>query len=227
MHTEHRPDAVIVQTREQPTHSVIWLHGLGADGHDFEPIVPELIAPHWPGLRFVFPHAPVRPITLNNGYPMRAWYDITALDFEQRREDEAGIRASVDFLSRCIEAENARGIADARIFLAGFSQGGAIALACALRHPRALAGVIALSTYLPLAETSRAEMSAQATQQDWFLAHGRQDPVIPLRVGAASRDALRELGVMPQWQDYPMPHSVCAEEVADLRAWMDTRLQVA
>jgi phospholipase/carboxylesterase len=217
-------DAVVLETADTITHSVIWLHGLGADGHDFEPIVPELVRKEWPGIRFIFPHARVRPVTINNGYAMRAWYDITSLDFSKRKEDEAGIRESIAFVCNLIAQENARGIADENIFLAGFSQGGAIVLACALRHEKSLAGVIALSTYLPLADFSQAEMSACATKQFLFMAHGTYDPVVPMQAGLSSAQHLQSLGLKPDWHTYPMPHSVCAEEIGDLQKWMHARL---
>jgi phospholipase/carboxylesterase len=218
-------DAVVIQTAEQVQYSVIWLHGLGADGHDFEPIVPELVRREWPGIRFIFPHARVRPITINNGYAMRAWYDITSLDFAQRKEDDAGIRESIATVQQLMAQENARGIDDAHIFLAGFSQGGAIVLAAAMRHAKILAGVIGLSTYLPLAEHTQAELSSQATKQKLFIAHGLHDPVVPLQAGQASAQRLQGLGVESvQWHTYPMPHSVCAEEIQDLQRWMHSRL---
>lgn len=211
------------QTGENPQWSVLWLHGLGADGNDFVPIVPELVRADWPPLRFVFPHAPARPVTINGGLRMRAWYDITSLDFSQRQEDAAGIRESIAQVETLIARENARGIPDERIVLAGFSQGGAIALGAGLRRARSLAGLVALSTYLPLASTTQAESTEAGRATPVLMAHGRLDPVIPLPLGAASRDALRGLGVGVAWHDYPMPHSVCAEEVADLGDWLGAR----
>jgi phospholipase/carboxylesterase len=195
---------------------VIWLHGLGADGHDFEPIVPELRLESALRVRFVFPHAPVQPVTINGGYAMRAWYDIG----NDRRQDEAGIRASQARVEALIARERTRGVAARRIVLAGFSQGGAIALQTALRHPERLAGVLALSTYLPLAETLAAEAHPANRDAPIFMAHGTQDPLIPLARAAASRDTLRALGYDVQWREYPMPHSVCAEEIAEIGAWL-------
>ena len=205
------------------THSVIWLHGLGADGHDFAPIVPELVAQEWPGLRFVFPHAPVRPVTLNGGMPMRAWYDIAGVDLTSR-QDETGMRASIEAVQGLIARENARGVPDERIVLAGFSQGGAIALAGGLRHPRRLAGIIALSTYLPMQGSFEAERSAANAATPIFWGHGTADPIVPLTRGVQSRDVLQGLGYAVEWHTYPMPHSVCAEEIVDLRTWLSKRL---
>jgi phospholipase/carboxylesterase len=211
------------QTGENPQWSVIWLHGLGADGHDFAPIVPELVRADWPAIRFVFPHAPMRPVTINGGLRMRAWYDITSLDFGQRQEDAAGIRESISQVEALIARENARGIPDARIVLAGFSQGGAIALGAGLRRAQSLAGLVALSTYLPLAADTARESTPAGRSIPVFMAHGRMDPVIPLPLGAASRDALRGLGMDVSWHDYAMPHSVCAEQILDLAGWLGAR----
>jgi phospholipase/carboxylesterase len=202
---------------------VIWLHGLGADGNDFAPIVPELAAPEWPALRFVFPHAPVRPVTVNGGMPMRAWYDIVGVDLVSR-QDESGMRASIASVNALITQENERGVPTSRILLAGFSQGGAIALAAGLRHAEKLAGVIALSTYLPLHESFAAERSAANAATPIFWGHGTADPIVPLTRGVTSRDLLQSLGYHVAWHTYPMPHSVCADEVADLRRWMTGRL---
>jgi phospholipase/carboxylesterase len=196
--------------------TVIWLHGLGADGHDFEPIVPELGLPPTLRLRFVFPHAPVQPVTINGGLAMRAWYDIT----NDGRQDAAGIRASQQRVEALIEREKSRGVAPARIVLAGFSQGGAIALHTGLRHPERLAGILALSTYLPLADTLAAEAHPANREVPIFMAHGTEDPLIPLARARASRDALRALGYQVEWHEYPMPHSVCAEEIAHIGAWL-------
>lgn len=207
------------ETATRLTHSVIWLHGLGADGHDFAPIVPELVAPEWPGLRFVFPHAPVRPVTLNGGMPMRAWYDIVGVDLTSR-QDETGMRASISAVEGLIARENERGVPDERIVLAGFSQGGAIALAGGLRHKRRLAGVIALSTYLPMQESFAHECSEANAATPIFWGHGTGDPIVPLTRGVQSRDVLQSLGYRVDWHTYPMPHSVCAEEIADMRQWL-------
>lgn len=214
---------VDLETAPHPTHSVIWLHGLGADGNDFAPIVPELVSPEWPALRFVFPHAPVRPVTVNGGMPMRAWYDIVGVDLVSR-QDESGMRASIASVNALITQENERGVPTSRILLAGFSQGGAIALAAGLRHAEKLAGVVALSTYLPLHESFAAERSAANAATPIFWGHGTADPIVPLTRGVTSRDLLQSLGYQVAWHTYPMPHSVCAEEVADLRQWMTGRL---
>lgn len=211
------------ETAAQPTHCVIWLHGLGADGNDFVPIVPELVSPAWPALRFVFPHAPVRPVTVNGGVPMRAWYDIVGFDLLSR-QDEAGMRASVDAVEDLIARENERGVPSERIVLAGFSQGGAIALAAGLRHIRPLAGIVALSTYLPMAATLAGERSSANAGVPIFWGHGTMDPVVVLQRGLDSRSALEALGYGVDWHTYPMPHSVCAEEIVELRRWLDARL---
>ncbi len=215
--------SVETETAAHPTHSVIWLHGLGADGNDFAPIVPELVSPSWPALRFVFPHAPVRPVTVNGGMPMRAWYDIAGVDLVSR-QDEAGMRASMASVELLIARENERGVPASRILLAGFSQGGAMALAAGLRHADRLAGIIALSTYLPLHESFAAERNPANAHTPIFWGHGTADPIVPLTRGVASRDLLQSLGYSVAWHTYPMPHSVCGEEVLDLRHWMTTRL---
>lgn len=219
-------DNIERQTGANPAWSILWLHGLGADGNDFAPIVPELVRPGWPALRFVFPHAPVRPITVNGGMPMRAWYDITSLDFSTRQEDESGLRASFGEVEALIGREAERGIPAERVILAGFSQGGAIALGAGLRRERAVAGIVALSSYLPLAAATPGEATAAGKGTPVFMAHGQFDPVIPLGLGTASRDALRGLGAEVDWRDYPMPHSVCAEEIRDLGDWLQARLAV-
>jgi len=212
------------ETAAGPAYSVIWLHGLGADGHDFAPIVPELVSPQWPALRFVFPHAPVRPVTVNGGMPMRAWYDIYAFDLVAR-QDEAGMRASIAQVEALIAREQERGVPSERILLAGFSQGGAIALAAGLRHAQKLAGVIALSTYLPLAGSLAAERSAANAAVPIFWGHGTLDPVVVLQRGLDSRTALEALGYHVAWHTYPMPHAVCPEEIVDLRHWIGERLR--
>ena len=214
---------VEVETAPNPRHAVIWLHGLGADGHDFEPIVPELVDRAWPPLRFVFPHAPVRPVTINGGMPMRAWYDITSMEIAQR-QDEAGVRGSIAQLEELIAREVARGIASANILLAGFSQGGAVVLAAGVRHPQPLGGIVALSTYLPMAEKTAAEASAANRALPIFLAHGSADPVVPMKLGEMSRDLLQGLGYAIEWHTYPMAHQVCAPELADLRRFIGARL---
>ncbi len=201
--------------------SVIWLHGLGADANDFAPLVPELVRPQWPGIRFVFPHAPVRPITINNGVPMRGWYDIVGMDFRSRADME-GVRASVGELDALIEREIERGIAADHIIIAGFSQGGAVALSALLSRTGPLAAVVALSTYLPEAET--AQRVSGAVQVPVFMAHGAQDPVIPQPVAAHSAEALAALGLDVDWHSYPMAHQVCAEEIEALADWLQTRV---
>jgi len=207
-----------------PRHSVIWLHGLGADGNDFAPIVPELVDPDWPPLRFVFPHAPVQPVSVNGGVPMRAWYDIVGFD-ARAPQDAAGIRRSIEAVEVLIAREQTRGVPSERIVLAGFSQGGAIALAAGLRHAQPLAGVVALSAYLPIAATLAPERSAANARVPIFWGHGSVDPVVVLQRGLDSRRLLEELGYAIDWHTYPMPHSVCAEEIVDLRAWMGARLK--
>ena len=209
-------DAVEIETGPEPRAAVIWLHGLGADGHDFEPIVPELELEQ--AVRFVFPHAPMRPVTINNGMRMRAWYDI--FQFGGGPEDEAGIRASQKIVETLIGAEKGR-----NIVLAGFSQGGAIVLQAALRHAEALAGVLALSTYLPLAAKVQAEASSANRTIPIFMAHGQYDEIIPLDRAEASRDALQRLGYAVEWHAYPMPHSVCAPEIADISRFLNRVLQ--
>ena len=204
-------DAVEIETGPNPKAAVIWLHGLGADGHDFEPIVPELRLPH--AVRFVFPHAPVRPVTINQGMRMRAWYDI--FQFGGGPEDEAGIRASQKILEKLIEAEKGK-----KIVLAGFSQGGAIVLQTALRLPERLAGVMALSTYVPLSASLEAEATPANKAIPIFMAHGRYDDLIPIDRAERSRDLLAKLGYKVEWHAYPMPHSVCAEEIGDIAAFL-------
>lgn len=219
-------DAVEIETGANPRWSVIWLHGLGADGHDFEPIVPELVDDDWPSLRFVFPNAPVRAVTINGGVRMRAWYDILGSEIAQR-QDERGVRESIEIVNDFIVRENARGVPSERIVIAGFSQGGAIALAAALRYPSTLAGVVALSTYLPIAETSAAERSEANRALPVFMAHGNLDPVVGHALGQMSRGYLEQLGYRVDWHSYPMPHSVCAEEISDLARWLGARLKAA
>jgi phospholipase/carboxylesterase len=209
-------EAIEIQTGSKPAASIIWLHGLGADGHDFEPIVPELKLAK--PVRFVFPHAPVRPVTINQGMRMRAWYDI--LQFGGGPEDEAGIRASQHLIEELISKEKGQGLPVAKIVVAGFSQGGAVALQTALRYPERLAGVLALSSYLPLAGSLRSERSPANQDIPIFMAHGRYDDVIPLRRAEESRKLLEAAGYHVEWHEYPMPHSVCAEEIADIAAFL-------
>jgi phospholipase/carboxylesterase len=213
------PETVEVEPRVPARSSVILFHGLGADGHDFESIVAELRLPDSLATRFVFPHAPVRPVTLNGGHRMRAWYDLLGLD-RFAREDEAGIRESAEVAHALIRREGERGIAPGRVVLAGFSQGGAIALFAGLRYPERLAGILALSTYLPLAATLAGEAHPANAAVSVFMAHGRVDPVVALGLGEQSKDTLLALGLPVDWRTYPMPHSVSAEEIADIRAWL-------
>ncbi len=208
---------VEIETRPKPSHSVIWLHGLGADGNDFVPIVQELALPPL-GIRFVFPHAPMRAVTINGGFVMRAWYDIASQDIA-RKEDEQGVRQSQTMIEALIATEVARGVPVNRIVLAGFSQGGVIALQTSLRQPKQLAGVMALSAYLPLAETLVNERHAASQNIPVFLGHGTTDNVVPLALGSTSRDRLIKLGYDVDWHQYPMAHSVCAEELKDIGAW--------
>ncbi|GLQ91309.1 alpha/beta hydrolase [Dyella acidisoli] len=212
------------ETAANPVYSIIWLHGLGADGHDFAPIVPELVVPEWPAIRFVFPHAPVRPVTINNGMAMRAWYDIYGFDLLSQ-QDEAGTRESITQVETLIAREQERGVPSERILLAGFSQGGAIALATGLRHAQRLAGIVALSTYLPIAHTLANERSAANAGVPIFWGHGTYDPVVALQRGVESRTTLEALGYRVDWHTYPMPHSVCPDEIADLRRWIGEHLR--
>jgi phospholipase/carboxylesterase len=207
-------EAVEINSGPNPQAAVIWLHGLGADGHDFEPIVPELRLAK--PVRFVFPHAPVRPVTVNQGMRMRAWYDI--LQFGGGPEDEAGVRASQKRVDEMIAAEKKRGMK--KIILAGFSQGGAIALHTALRHPEKLDAVLALSTYLPLNATLEAERSKANQEVPVFMAHGQYDDIIPLARAEQSRAILERLGYKVEWHVYPMPHSVCPEEIVHLSEFL-------
>src|SRR5215470_5501076 len=206
------------ETAPQPAYSVIWMHGLGADGNDFVPIVPEL-GLNGLAFRFVFPHAPLRPVTINGGYVMRAWYDIGYQDLSLK-EDESGVRESQLAVEQLIAREIGRGLPARRIVLAGFSQGGAIALHCGLRYPKRLAGVIALSTYLPLPDTVEAELSEANRDLPILMAHGSKDPVVPLKLAQASCSRLLTLGFPVEWHEYRMPHSVCAEEIADIGVWL-------
>jgi phospholipase/carboxylesterase len=215
--------AVEHETAANPACTIIWLHGLGADGNDFAPIVPQLVDAAWPALRFVFPHAPVRPVTINNGMSMRAWYDISGFDLTSR-QDEAGVRASISEVETLIAREHVRGVPSERIVLAGFSQGGAIALAAGLRHAKKLAGVIALSTYMPIASTFAPERSAANADTPIFWGHGIADPVVVLQRGIDARELLQSLDYRVDWHTYPMAHAVCAEEISDLRLWLGQRL---
>ena len=203
-----------IESGPDPVASVIWLHGLGADGHDFEPIVPELRLPR--PVRFVFPHAPIRPVTINQGMRMRAWYDI--FQFGGGPEDEAGIRASQQLLEEMIGKEKLP------VILAGFSQGGAIVLQAALRYPKKLSGVLALSTYLPLPGKAKAERDPANQETPIFMAHGLHDEIIPITRARTSREVLHSLGYKVEWHEYPMPHSVCPPEIADISAFLSRLL---
>ena len=216
-------ETIETTTGAKPVFSVIWLHGLGADGHDFAPIVPELVRREWPALRFVFPHAPVMPVTINNGYAMRAWYDIVSLDFSKPREDAAGVRRAIDEVDALISRERDRGVPPNRVILAGFSQGGAITLAAGLRREAPLLGLVGLSTYLPLAAETGTEATPKGLATPVFMAHGTQDTVVPLSAGQKSAELMQGLGVDVALRRYPMPHSVCADEIRDLGDWMGQR----
>lgn len=214
------------ETGPAPAWTILWLHGLGADGSDFLPVVPELVRPGWPALRFVFPHAPVRPVTINNRVPMRAWYDIVDMDLAHRA-DEAGVARSVEQVEALVEREAGRGVPRSRVVLAGFSQGGAVTLAAGLRSTAPLAGLVALSTYVPSAHRARDVLAAGAERVPVFMGHGSQDPVVPFQAGQQSAALLRELGFEVEWRGYPMPHSVCAEEIRDLGDWLERRFRAA
>jgi phospholipase/carboxylesterase len=216
--------AIEMESAPNPQFSVIWLHGLGADGSDFVPVVPELGLAPTPGVRFIFPDAPAIPVTCNGGYVMPAWYDIISLDSTSRRIDEAGIVDSRAAIRRLIARENERGIPCQRIFLAGFSQGGAVAYTTALTHPAPLAGLIALSTYLPTSELVEREATEANRAIPVFAAHGSQDDVVAPALGRAARDFLVERGYAVTWQEYPMPHSICLEEIAAIGQWLNGRL---
>jgi phospholipase/carboxylesterase len=212
-------DAVEIETGRKPTGAVIWLHGLGADGHDFAPIVPQLVGADERPLRFVFPHAPIRPVTLNGGMAMRAWYDILSFD-RGARQDEAGIRASAAQVAELIQRENQRGIPTERIVLGGFSQGGAIALFAGPRYPEKLAGIMGLSCYLLLEDLLPAERTRVNYLTPVFLAHGTQDPVVDIHKGTEAKQLLEAAGYPLEWHAYPMPHSVSPQEVDDIAAWL-------
>lgn len=212
-------ETIEVETQPNPSAAIIWLHGLGADGHDFEPVVPEIVRPKERAWRFVFPNAPVRPVTLNNGMRMRAWYDIKSLD-RAAVEDLAGFADTAAKIGELIAREAARGIPSQRIVLAGFSQGGAVSLYMLGRYAQGLAGIMALSCYLPAARTLAAERSTANDKTPVFMAHGQYDPVIAVSAGQQSRDALKALGYAVDWHDYPMAHSVCQEEISDIRRFL-------
>jgi phospholipase/carboxylesterase len=216
-------DALEVETAPSPSAAVIWMHGLGADGYDFVDVPPLLGLPPAPAVRFVFPHAPMQPVTINGGMVMRAWYDVRH-DTGARREDEAGVRRSQQRVEALIAREKARGVPAARLVLAGFSQGGAMALQTGLRHAEPLAGILALSCFLPLADRLAAEASPANRDVPIFLAHGTYDPLIPLARARQAHETLTGLGYPVEWHEYPMPHSVCDPEIRDIGAWLTQRL---
>ncbi len=215
-------ETIEIETAPAARASMIWMHGLGADGHDFAPIIPELDLPQTLAVRFVFPHAPMRPVTINAGMVMRAWYDV--LELGGGREDEAGVRASQILVEALIAREKSRGIPADRIVLAGFSQGAVMALQTGLRHPERLAGIMALSCYVPLARTLAAETTAANRDAPIFMAHGIYDDLIPVARARRSRDLLLGLGYGVEWREYPMPHSVSGEEVGDISRWLQEAL---
>jgi len=212
-------ESIIIETDPEPDAAVIWLHGLGADGNDFVPIIEQMQLPAGLAIRFVFPNAPIRPITINQGYPMPGWYDISSLSIVDQ-EDEAGIRESSAILEQLCRAEEKKGISAERIVVAGFSQGGAIALHCGCRYPETLGGIMALSSYLPLSHTLDDELSPAAKYTPVFMAHGRQDDVVALRYGRQSMEQLEARGMQVEWHEYDMAHSVCMEEIIHIRQWL-------
>jgi len=216
-------DSIVIETNTQPDAAIIWLHGLGADGNDFVPIIDQLQLPSHYAIRFIFPHAPVRPITINQGYHMPGWYDISSMSIIDQ-EDIAGIRESSAILKQLCEEQEAAGIESDRIILAGFSQGGAIALHCGCRYPRPLAGIIALSTYLALPETLADEISDCAADIPVFMAHGRQDDVVAYEYGIQSMEQLDANNIEVQWHEYDMAHAVCLEEIQHIRQWLMQQL---
>ena len=214
---------VVIEPAGVACSAVIWLHGLGADGHDFAPLVPELAQPKDAGIRFVFPHAPVRPITINNGMSMRGWYDIPSLS-NMKKQDEAGIRDSERIVHAYLDTEITAGIPAEKIVLAGFSQGGAIALHTGTRYPKRLAGLMALSTYLPLSEKFASEVRHERTDTPILMCHGSHDPMLPMALGANSREILERQGFKVSWHEYSMAHQVCEEEIEEIGRWLRERL---
>jgi phospholipase/carboxylesterase len=215
----HESEPIIIETKPGPDAAIIWLHGLGADGNDFVPVIDELHLPSNLAIRFIFPHAPIRPITINQGYPMPGWYDVSSLSIVDK-EDEAGINESSAILKQLCQQQEAGGIHSSRIIVAGFSQGGAIALHCGCRYPVPLAGIMALSTYLPLPETLDTEIANCASQTPVFMAHGRQDDVIAYRYGIQTMEKLQAMQFKVDWHEYNMGHSVCLEEIQHIRQWL-------
>jgi phospholipase/carboxylesterase len=216
-------DAITIETGEQPDAAVIWLHGLGADGNDFVPIVEQLALPSHYAIRFIFPNAPLRPITINQGYQMPGWYDISSLSIVEQ-EDEAGIKDSSAILKQLIESQEAAGIDAGRIVIAGFSQGGAIALHCGCRYPRPLAGIMALSTYMPLPASLEDEISETVQETPVFMAHGRQDEVVAYDYGKQSMQQLEACDIEVHWHEYDMGHAVCQEEIQHICQWLTETL---
>lgn len=217
--TGDRVETIEIETRPSPSHSIIWLHGLGADGNDFVPVVEQLALPNL-GIRFIFPHAPMMPVTINGGFVMRAWYDILDAGLARREEDERGLRASQQKINALLDREAGRGVPPARIVIAGFSQGGAIALQTGLRYPRKLAGMMVLSGYLPLMSKLSQERNAANQATPVFMGHGTLDNVVPESLGAKSRQQLSQAGYNVEWHHYPMMHSVCDQELADVSVWL-------
>ncbi len=213
---------IALESGKNPQYSIIWLHGLGADGEDFVPMVDELKLPA--SVRYLYPHAPRRPVTINGGFVMRAWYDIASEDIDAR-QDAAGIRTSQSDIEALIKQEAARGINANHIFLAGFSQGGAVALHTALRQAMPLAGVLALSSYLPLTDTVKIEATSSSRQTPIFMAHGNRDPIVPFPLGFASKNGLQSLGYAVEWHEYTMQHSVIEQELRDIEKWLTKRIQ--
>ncbi|PTN12791.1 alpha/beta hydrolase [Nitrosomonas aestuarii] len=211
--------AVEIETNTDPLYTVLWMHGLGADGNDFVPVANELTIAAKKRIRFVFPHAPVRPVTINNGYAMRAWYDISGARINSS-EDETGIRDSQKAVEALIENEMRRGIASENIVLAGFSQGGAMALQTGLRQKNKLAGIMALSCYLPLADALSNEVHQANAAIPIFMAHGIDDSVVPISTAKASKERLQQANYKPEWHEYPMEHSVCMQEINDIDDWL-------
>ncbi|MBT8118647.1 MAG: alpha/beta hydrolase [Gammaproteobacteria bacterium] len=212
-------DSIIIETHETPDTAIIWLHGLGADGNDFVPIIDQLQLPSHYAIRFIFPNAPLRAITINQGYQMPGWYDISSLSIIDQ-EDEAGIKESSEILKQLCESQEADGIESSRIIVAGFSQGGAIALHCGCRYPRQLAGIMALSTYMPLPEQLAEEISDASSETPLFMAHGRQDDVVAYAYGKQSRELLDSHNIEVLWHEYDMGHAVCIEEIQHIRQWL-------
>lgn len=212
-----------IETQENPDSAVIWLHGLGANGNDFAPIIPELGLPDNLAIRFIFPHAPVRPITINQGYQMPGWYDIISNDIVSG-EDEQGILETSQVIAQMCQQQESDGISSKRIILAGFSQGGAIALHCGIHYPNPLAGIMALSTYLPLQSSLKKDVHDANIETDIFMAHGMADDVVATQFGKQSYQYLKEAGYPIHWHEYAMPHSVCAEEITDIGLWLQDRL---